>query len=90
MASGGAPKRISDPDDEHVIKFTKLHCIMCNIEYYECPECFVMMLQIAAHNCCNSWLENALKISCRAPPNGNLYSRSEYETGFWYHILQEI
>ena len=28
--------------NEHVIQFTKLNCKVCNIEYFECPEYFVL------------------------------------------------
>lgn len=70
-------------------QFQKVKCIICFIEYWECPECWKLMLQVAEHDCCNSWLENLLHLSCRNPPVGNLLSRSEYEHSFCCHVFRE-
>ena len=77
-------------EDKPAIQFQKVKCIICCIEYWECPECWKLMLQVAEHDCCNSWLENLLHLACRDPPAENLLSRDQYEHSFCCHVFREI
>ena len=72
------------------VQFLKLKCFTCETIYWECPECFCIMKQIAAHDCANDWLENMLILTCDPPEDMNfLYEERQLVDGC-DHLFQEL
>ena len=78
--------RLEDMPETH---FHKFQCKICQEKLWKCPECGMLLREIARHKCRNRWMDMVLYVCCPHPEPNNIYGAIPSEERCT-HALKEI